>query len=118
MVGDRNHEVYTALKHRITIEEPDTSADGAGGLTTSWSDVDTVWARLESVHSRSVNIERLVSEQLTPRQMVICTIRYRADVTTDMRVSYDSRVFNIRSVTNIDEADIWLEMILEENAAT
>lgn len=108
-------ELASRLKQRITIEQPTESADGAGGTTRSWSTLATVWAEL--VPLRSGRGESLVNRQLTAEVTHRITIRYRADVTTAMRVSYGGRVFNIRKVTNVGEAKVTLEMLAEEGVA-
>ncbi|MGR3270433.1 head-tail adaptor protein [Thalassococcus profundi] len=34
------------LRHALVLEAPETSPDGAGGWTTSWTEMGTVWAAL------------------------------------------------------------------------
>lgn len=108
-------ELASRLKQRIIIQQPIETADGVGGTTRSWNDVATVWAEL--VPLRSGRGEALVNRQLEATVTHRVTIRYRADVTTAMRINYGGRVFNIRSVTNIGEANVTLEMLAEEGVA-
>lgn len=99
----------------MTIQEAVQSVDGAGGFTTSWSDVDTVWAEVMPFSSRSTTQERLVAEQLEVSQRYRITIRYQSGINAGMRIQYGSRVFNILSVVNVQERGEALEMFcLEE----
>ena len=103
------------LKHRVILQEATQSADGAGGFSTSWSDVDTVWAEIVPFASRSTTQERLVAEQLDVQQRYRITMRYRSGVDAGMRVKYGSRLFNILSVVNVQERGEALEIFcLEE----
>ncbi len=101
------------LKHRVVIEQRSRSDDGAGGSSVSWSSVATVWAELRSKSGS----ERDFGGKLEARATHELTMRYRSGVTTDMRVSYGGRVFNIRRVENVNEAGVLLEMQLEEGVA-
>jgi SPP1 family predicted phage head-tail adaptor len=44
-------------------------------------------------------------------------MRYRSGITSDMRVSYGGRQFNIRRIDNVNEAGVLLELQLEEGVA-
>ena len=114
LADKRGKELAARLRRRITIQQPVYSGDGAGGSTVSWSDVDTVWAEIAS---RRTGGEALFAGKLQAGMTHVVTIRYRADVTAKMRISYDGRLFNIRRVDNVDAADVLLELLVEEGAA-
>jgi SPP1 family predicted phage head-tail adaptor len=101
------------LKHRVVIQQRVLSADGAGGSTESWSSVATVWAELRA---RSGS-ERSFAGKLETRATHALTMRYRSGITSDMRVSYGGRQFNIRRIDNVNEAGVLLELQLEEGVA-
>lgn len=103
------------LKHRVTIEQRVRTQDGVGGSTVSWSPVLVAWAELRS--RTSGGDERAVAGKLEAQQTHELTMRYRSGITTDMRVSYKGRIFNIRSIVNVDEAGVLLELLLEEGVA-
>ncbi len=102
------------LKHRVTLQEAIKSADGAGGFSTSWSDVNTVWAEIAPFSSRSTTQQRLVAEQLDVQQRYRITIRYQSGVDAGMRIKYGSRAFNILSVVNVQERGEALELFCLE----
>ena len=47
-------------------------------------------------------------------------MRWRSDlaITSDMRLLYNSRTFNIRAVMNVDERNQYAELLVEEGGAT
>jgi SPP1 family predicted phage head-tail adaptor len=79
------------LRHRITIQE----RDGA-----EWVDFAQAWAEKED-RTGQENFEN--GEQLLQERVVIrFRIRYRAGVTHEMRVLWDSRAFDIQRVEDPD----------------
>ena len=101
------------LRKRITIQNETSTPDGAGGFVLAWSDVATVWAEIMPLNGREVFVAQQPEGRVTHR----VTLRWFSGVTTDMRVVFNSRVFNIRSVLNTDERNQWLELMVEEGGA-
>ena len=62
--------------------------------------------------------EALRALQLEDRVTHRITTRYRAGITAKMRIRFKSRLFNIRSVINVEEANRFLEIMAEEGVAT
>lgn len=110
-------ELASRLRQRITFQEPVETPDGAGGYTRSFSDVATVWAEMLP-YAPSLGGERLQGRQLQEQVTHRVLIRYRADITTAMRIYYAGRYFNIRSVINVNEANVLLHLLAEEGVAT
>lgn len=105
------------LRHRLTIEAGNPSADGAGGQGDPWASpvtVATVWGRIKPLRGR----ERPHAGRLDARHSHRITIRYRADVTTAQRIRSGARLFDIRAVSNRDERNQWLDLFCEEGAPT
>lgn len=100
------------LRHRITIESKGQASDGAGGYIESWSPFATLWAEVKPINSR----ERFQAEQVQARTTHRIWIRYRDDLETDMRVSYQSRSMAILGITDPDERKHWLVIDCEEGA--
>jgi len=98
------------MRHRITIEQSVNTENESGGFTTSWDEVDIVWAEIlpiradEKLRFGKVNAE--ISHKIT--------IRYLANLTEDMRIDFGGRYFNIRSIINPQERNEYLEIIAEE----
>ena len=78
------------LDRRITLQRQVASGqDAYGAPQTSWEDVATVWAAVEPVSGREFWAQQQVQAEATIRLI----IRYRADITAEMRAVMGARVF-------------------------
>jgi SPP1 family predicted phage head-tail adaptor len=81
------------LRHRLTIEQPVETGDGAGGLTRTWADAGTAWASVEAV-SAAARFEAAAAGQTVTHRIVM---RARYDLTTDHRLRRGTTVYELRS---------------------
>ena len=102
------------LRHRITLQTLTNTADGQGGFTQSWADLTTIWGKLEPVSANERNFGERVEYQRSHK----CVIRSRSDVVASMRVTFDSRTFQIKGVRRVDERRFFMLLDLEENQGT
>ena len=79
------------LRHSVTLQRFQQGQDAYGGPVETWEDVATVWASLEAMSGREFFASQQAQSEVTQR----IRIRYRADVTADMRVIHNGKVFNI-----------------------
>lgn len=91
-----------ALRHKVTIEQPTNSQDSMGGLTQTWTTYAIRFAEVKPLSGREFFDAQQYAADVNYR------IRLRYDdtsknITPSMRVSWDSRVFDIESVINRDE---------------
>lgn len=87
------------LRHRVMIQQNSPSVDSFGELTESWSALaSNVPAKVESLTGR----ELIQGEQQEGVVTHMVTIRYRSDVTSQMRVVHNSKNFNIESALDPD----------------
>jgi SPP1 family predicted phage head-tail adaptor len=101
------------LRHRVMLEAATRTADGAGGVTLTWSTVASLWAEIVPLKAE----ERAVGEgegDLTLHRIVI---RKRDDVSTGDRFTLGARAFRIRSVTDMQEDARYLTCLCEEEGA-
>jgi SPP1 family predicted phage head-tail adaptor len=98
------------LRHRVTLQQPVDTDDGAGGTTRTWSEVATLWARIEPMSAD----ERVAAERIEAAADTRITIRWRAGVTSTMRFSFGTRVFEIRGLTDREERHRFLDCLCEE----
>lgn len=99
------------LRQRVTIEGYVVSSDGYGGRPKSWVPVATVWAKVEPLRGREYFEAHQIKTEVTHRVI----IRYRPDVTPEMRVKVgDNRYLLIESVIDIEERHRFLELICRE----
>lgn len=86
------------LRHYLTIEAPEETDDGAGGVTLAWVPVGTAWARLAPLGA-SETLDR--DREMATRRWRI-TLRYRGDLNPACRFICDGRRFAIESVVDRD----------------
>ena len=97
------------LRHRITLQQPNNTPDGAGGFTKSWTNVADHWA---SVIPMSGN-ETLEDDQIKGKIKYEVTLRYREGVNSEMRFLYDGKVLEIESVVDVEGRVKWLRCVCE-----
>lgn len=102
------------LRHRVTVQSLSNASDSQGGVATTWSDLVTIWGLLEPTKS----YEKFFADRIDFRRTHTCIIRHRTDITTAMRLSFDSRLFQIKGIRRPDERKFFLLLDLEENVAT
>lgn len=102
------------LRHRIVIEESVKVSDGVGGQTETWQTVATVWAKIDPV----AGLERFFAERIEENITHKITIRYRTGIDTEMRISFDGHIFQIRSVRRMLERKDFIQIDAVEGTAT
>lgn len=105
------------LRHRVTLQQPVLTPDGAGGYTRTWATVATLWAQIEPATQRGQSREIFADQHLEPAVTHHVTIRYLSGVTADMRLLYGTRVFAILAVTNKDERNVLLQILAREGVS-
>jgi SPP1 family predicted phage head-tail adaptor len=79
------------LRHRVRLQDEVETPDGAGGLTSVWTDIATFWAEVLTTAGRELTQAR----QSTPTLSHMVRCRYRRDITADMRLVYNEGVLRI-----------------------
>ncbi len=102
--------VIGRMRQRMTLQQAVRSPDGGGGATVTWNAVADVWAALSPLGGD----ERVEADALQGRASHEIWIRYRADAGPHMRFLYGTRVFDIRSVADVDEAHRFQRCLAEE----
>jgi len=103
-----------ALRHRVTLQTPQETADGGGGASVAWTDLAVVWAAIEPLRGSERPRAGQIESPLTHRVV----IRHRDDVTPRLRIKFGARLFNIRAVIDPGERRCHLELLCEEGVAT
>lgn len=102
------------LRNQIVIQTNTLTVDGIGGNTETWATFATVWARIEPLSANQV----FFSESLQHRVTHKITIRDLASLSSKMRISFDSRIFYIKSFRDLLEKNRFTEIMAEEGAAS
>jgi SPP1 family predicted phage head-tail adaptor len=101
------------LRHRLVLERPVATADGAGGATIAWEEVATLSAEIVPASS----VERNVGEGLADLTQHKVVIRKRDDVSAGDRFRLGARLFRITGVTDPEEDGRYLVCLAEEEGA-
>jgi len=104
------------LRKKVAIQAESKTDDGAGGYTLAWTTLATAWANITPILGKEVYASGHLEGHVTHK----VTIRWRGDITptTDMRLSYNSRTFNIRAVLNRGEENKHFLLYVEEGGAS
>ena len=100
------------MRHRITIQQQTVTRDSYGGETVTWSTFAVVYAAVEPIKGQEFFESAKVNAETSHR----IRIRHYPGIAPKMQVSWDSRIFRIEAVLNIDERDRELHLICREVA--
>ena len=92
------------LRTELALEAAVAVADGLGGHAESWTEVATVFARIEPVSANAVFGADQTLETVTHR----ITMRWRSEVASGMRLARPGRIFDIVTVHDPDETGRYL----------
>lgn len=105
--------VIGTLRHRLRIDYPVDTDDGAGGTTRTWATLATVWARIEPLGAS----ERVEADRIEAAIRHRVTLRHRGDLTHAMRFVTGTRVLAIEGIRGSNEHDRFLICDCEEIAS-
>lgn len=94
------------MRHRVRIEQRSTAQDASGEALLSWILVKEVYAALQATPGSEV----WASAQRSGRVPTIFRIRYLSTVVPEMRLTWNGKVFDIKSA--VDQGGRKEEMIL------
>jgi SPP1 family predicted phage head-tail adaptor len=99
------------LRHKITIQKLVNIQDTFGQPVEQWPDVVTVWASVNPIIGREFFAAQQVNSEVTHK----IKMRYRSDITSDMRIKLGNRIFDIISPPiNPGEKKIELQIMCKE----
>lgn len=104
-----------ALNRRVTLQQRSTSQDSYGEPALTWTDLVTVWAAIEPLSGRELELAQKVASEVTHRM----SLRYQSTLTdpkavATLRARYHTRVFDIHAVMNEEEANVLLHLLVSE----
>lgn len=101
------------MNKRVDVQQLVRTSDSQGGYTEAWATIATVWAKLEPVKA----YEKFQAAQTETPVSHNVTMRYRPSITDQNRLLYNGRIFGIKEVINVGEADAFLSIKAIERAA-
>lgn len=102
------------LRTRVQLQSKTRTPDASGGFDVDWATYATIKANVVVRPGR----EAVSADRLSSTQMIRAVIRFRADVNETDRAIIAGKAHQIRSVSNIDMRDKWMELDLEQGVAT
>lgn len=101
------------LNKRITFQRYEERRDELGQDSKGYVDYKTVWATVKPVKATEVNFIGKLKPEVSHRIYV----RYRDDITSDMRIIYRGRELYLAGPpVDVDERHVLLEIQAEERA--
>lgn len=94
------------LRHRITLQKYTETTDEEGFSTQEWQDIATVWASVENLYGR----EYWQAAAIQAENTVKFIIRYRNDISNDMRIKFQGQHYEIISTDNIKYKNEYIEI--------
>ena len=101
------------LRHSIVIERETDTPNESGGQSIVWS----THKKVKSFIKAKSGSERVRGMQLESPLTHTITFRYIEDITTKDRVNFNGRLMQIRAVVNVEEANRWTQLSVEEGVA-
>jgi SPP1 family predicted phage head-tail adaptor len=98
------------LRHRLVLEAPVETPDGAGGVTRSYAGEATVWAKVTPIGARGEVVADDTGATVTHR----IVIRARSDLTTRHRLRDGTRVLRIVAFRDQDGSGRFIEISAQE----
>lgn len=99
------------LDRRVTLQTRTTAANAYNEPVETWSDLMTVWAKVE--YPISGSDEETEKGLNIARRRVYFTIRHRTDIGFIERVTYDSGTYDIERIAELGRND-FLKLTTEE----
>lgn len=94
------------LRHRITIQNPEKTADSMGGFTETWN---TVAVRQGAIWNYKGK-EKMVNGKLTEETIWNARIRYCEDVKSGMRLKVQNTTFEILSIAPVEFGRVYQDL--------
>jgi len=98
------------LRERPTLQAQSQAVDSYGDIATTWADVATLWARFTPTKAAQVT---LAGRDDAIREYTVTT-RYRTDITTNSRLIWRGRKFDVRGVTDPTEQRQFIDVYVRE----
>ncbi len=103
------------LNRRITLQQRTVMQDSFGEPMAVWSNLASLWAGIQPLSGRELELAKKVSSEVTHR----ITIRYQASLTDTsataaLRLLYRNRTFNVHAVLNEEETNVLLHLLASE----
>jgi len=87
------------FNRRFMLQRRETTRDAVGGSVTTWIDELPVWGSAMALSGR----ELIVAQQKHAETTMRFRIRYRPDLSTEWRLIWERRPYDILDIIDIDQ---------------
>jgi SPP1 family predicted phage head-tail adaptor len=87
----------TDLDRRITVQSLTQTRDAYGAPVDTWASFAVVWAKEKPIRGD----EYFAAQQMTAKVDTVFTIRWLSGLLETMRISYDGKYWDIRSINEL-----------------
>ena len=105
------------LKNQITIQNTDLTTDTYGGYTKANTTFVTACASIRPKTGKEIWSDK-TGQQIENPHTYQFKIRYRANITTSMRILWGTRTFKIITIDNENDYNNYITIIAVEDVAT
>tara|TARA_R110001583_G_scaffold194878_1_gene367424 strand:+ start:937 stop:1266 length:330 start_codon:yes stop_codon:yes gene_type:complete len=101
------------MRYRIKVENATNTRDAGGGMSQAYNSAAFVYANIKPTNANSSYRQGMVQEKVTHE----ITMRFMKNIGTNSRISYGTRLFDVKGIINVDERDRFLKLLCEEGVA-
>lgn len=96
------------MTRRIKLQRPQQKSGDTGEMEKVYTTYTAAWAKIRTLSGG----ERMAAQQVAATLTHEITMAYRSGLTirADDRIVYGSRIFDIKDIRNVDEANIEIRM--------
>lgn len=103
------------LNRRITLQQRIATQDSFGEPTQGWQELMTVWAGIEALSGRELQLAQQMASEVTHR----ISVRYQpalmnTKAVAALRALYKGRIFNVQAALNEEEANVRIHLLVSE----
>lgn len=102
------------LKHAALLQEYIATDDGYGGKSYEWRTIDRIKCRFE----QKGNGEKWHAEAMTNTARYVVEARYNDKIKANMRLLFNCLTFKIVGINNVEFANKWLLIDVEQGVPT
>ena len=98
------------MRHYIDLQSATASQDGYGEESKVWATDESIFAQIQPLRGQQLLEYQQINAELTHRII----IRHTSNATPEKRIKFGTRIFDINVVRNIDERNIYQELLCKE----
>ena len=98
------------LRHKVDLQSETASQNSFGEESKVWTTDESIFAQVEPLRGQQLLQYQQINSELTHRII----IRYTSNATSEKRIKWGSRIFDISVVRNVEERSIYQEILCKE----